>query len=214
MIKVEIFCDNPSNSNTYLVKTNTGFIVIDPSNSVNTLKKFIQDKPLLAIFLTHGHYDHFKSIEELIITYNPNIYMHKNAYKKLFDSTLSVSLLFNKTKAFKSDINMLFKLNSNLFFVSNDSIINVDNLSFKCMYLPGHTDCSIGFLLDNNLFIGDTLFYESVGRWDLPTGDYLKLKETLKKIRSIKQELLVYPGHDDVFELTDALRHNKYLLQS
>ena len=63
--KIEVFCDNDLNANTYLIYNETSCFIIDPANSVNTLSKYIADKTVLGIFLTHGHYDHF-SEEDII----------------------------------------------------------------------------------------------------------------------------------------------------
>ena len=64
--KIETFCDQGINANTYLVSNDNFCIIIDPANNIKTLNKFIDNKKVLGIFITHGHYDHFKQIEELL----------------------------------------------------------------------------------------------------------------------------------------------------
>ena len=69
MIKIETFCDHFNNANTYLITNDNDAIIIDPANNIKTLKKYIDDKKVVAILLTHGHYDHFKSLRQLIKIY-------------------------------------------------------------------------------------------------------------------------------------------------
>ena len=96
MIKIETFCDHFNNANTYLITNDRYAIIIDPANNIKTLERFIGEKQVLGIFLTHGHYDHFKSLRELLKKYDVSIYLHKEAYKKInedFDTDLLQNLL-------------------------------------------------------------------------------------------------------------------------
>ena len=86
---VETFCDSGYLANSYLVYNDKYCILIDPANNIKTLKQFIGERKLLAVFLTHGHYDHFVRLFDLLKEFECKVYMHKNAYKKILDNNLS-----------------------------------------------------------------------------------------------------------------------------
>ena len=67
------------------------------------------------------------------------------------------------------------------------------------------------YKIENMLFCGDVLFSNSIGRSDLPTGNVVVLNNTLSRIKKMEHTLTLYPGHDECFILSDALKHNPYL---
>lgn len=201
---VEAFCDNPQNAITYLVYNEKSCIIIDPANSLIKIKEYIKDLKVEAILLTHGHYDHFKDLPLYLKEFNTKVYMHKNAYNKLTDNLGSCANFFTTEKL---EIIPLEKV----AFVNDNTVLTFNDFTIKCIFTPGHTNCSITYLFDNDLFVGDLLFSNSVGRWDLPTGNIITLMESLKKIKVLNPKLIVHSGHDDTFELNYALKHNYYL---
>lgn len=204
MLKIDSFCDAIENSITYLLTYNNRAIVIDPSNNVNTLKKYIDDKTLDGIFITHGHYDHYKSIVELNSIYNAPIYLTKKAFEKLNNINDSCAVMFGCYCI--TDISKF-----NIHYINDNEIIKFDSITIKVLFTPGHTNCSATYLIEDALFSGDLLFETSVGRWDLPTGSYPALKNSLERIKKLDTNITVYPGHDESFKLLDAVKYNKYL---
>jgi glyoxylase-like metal-dependent hydrolase (beta-lactamase superfamily II) len=67
------------------------------------------------------------------------------------------------------------------------------------------------YQIDKMIFCGDVLFPMSVGRNDLPTGNIVSLTDSLKRIKKMEHDIMMYPGHDEVFVLSDALKFNPYL---
>ena len=201
---VESFCDAGYLANTYLIYNNECCIVIDPANNIKTLKKFIGERKLVGIFLTHGHYDHFVRLIDLLKEFDVKVYMHKNAYKKILDNNLSCATLFGCYEEFKLEFDKVI-------FLDEGSTLDLGNIKIKVLYHPGHTNCSLSYKIDNMLFCGDVLFPMSVGRNDLPTGNIVSLTNTLSKIKKMEHNLIVYPGHDELFILSDALKNNPYL---
>lgn len=204
MAFVETFCDSPSNANTYLITNEAYAIVIDPANSIKTLMKFIGDKKLCGILLTHGHYDHFKSLEELMNTYQVDCYLHPSAIVKLKDLSMSCAKFFNVNKMPNLDESRFIKLSDNQELI-------LGNMKIKVLFTPGHTNCSITYLIGDLLFTGDTLFHLSIGRTDLPTGSMMALDNSLKRIKSLKNDYQIYPGHDDATSLLVEIKKNPYL---
>ena len=97
------------------------------------------------------------------------------------------------------------------YYLVNDNKIIIDNLKIKCITTPGHTKCSVCYLLDDNLFTGDTLFDRSVGRTDFPTGNSLELRESLKKILKFNINFTIYPGHNNSSTIEEQKIKNYYL---
>ena len=69
---IEVFNDNDLNANTYLISNETSCIIIDPANNLKILEKYINNKKVLGILITHGHYDHFKCLKELLKKHKNN----------------------------------------------------------------------------------------------------------------------------------------------
>ena len=86
---------------------------------------------------------------------------------------------------------------------------NIGEFKFKVIFNPGHTEDSISYLFDNNLFCGDFIFKDSIGRWDLPTGNYEKLLNSIEKIKKYN-DLIIYPGHGNKTTLEKEKRNNYY----
>ena len=84
-------------------------------------------------------------------------------------------------------------------------------LKVKVLHTPGHTPGSVCYLIEGELFTGDTLFAGSVGRTDLKGGDGRMLKESLKVFKSFNGEYFILPGHDDPSTLSFELANNWYL---
>ena len=204
MISVEVFCDSEENCNTYLITKDEYAIIIDPANDVKKLNKYLEGKSLVAILLTHGHYDHFKTLEEILKMYDVNCYLQKRAKDKIFDLNISYAKAFGCNKIPSID-------ESRFIFVNDNDLIKISSFNIRVLYTPGHTDDSVCYIIDNLLFSGDTLFKKSVGRTDLATGNTFKLMQSLIKIKKLKQDYIIYPGHDDATSLVSEKNHNPYL---
>ena len=89
---------------------------------------------------------------------------------------------------------------------------NIDDFNFKVIYTPGHSQDSISYYFEdsNSLFCGDFIFYENIGRCDLPTGDYNIMKESINKIKKYPKDITIYPGHGDTTTLEHEINYNTY----
>ena len=182
-IKIK-WAENELSQNTHIVELNNSCIVIDAGCSVETIKEKTT-KPIKAVFLTHGHYDHIKCVEEYD-KLNIPIYASGYISELLNDQYKNASLLFNQPCKFNV---------KNIKFIENNEIIEIDNHKIKFLYTPGHSIDSMCYLLDDEiLFSGDTVFSVAVGRDDLPTGDTQELIESLKEILNLDYKTL-YTGH-------------------
>jgi len=203
MIKIETFCDHFNNANTYLITNDRYAIIIDPANNIKTLERFIGEKQVLGIFLTHGHYDHFKSLRELLKKYDVSIYLHKEAYKKINDINNSFAYAFGCNE-------LSFIGEEKCIFVNDSNLIKLDKFEIKVKYLPGHTNCSVAYIIENNMFVGDVVFKNSIGRTDLPTGKSIAMMESINYFKRLKTNFNIYPGHDEETCVNELFKINPY----
>lgn len=93
----------------------------------------------------------------------------------------------------------------------NEGIYNIAGFKFEIIYTPGHSDDSITiyFKEEKNMFVGDFIFKNSVGRTDLPTGNDEELKKSIKKIK-LYSDITIYPGHGDITTIDYEKKYNYY----
>ena len=201
-IKIK-WAENELSQNTHIVEFENSCVVIDAGCSVEKIKS-ITNKPIKAVFITHGHFDHILYIEEYD-KLNIPIYVNEHILELFEDQTKNASLMFGCSKIFKV---------KNLNFVCDNQEIEIDNHKIKCLCTPGHSVDSMSFIIDNNLFSGDTVFSVAVGRDDLPTSNTLELIKSLKRILNLDYNFL-YTGHgrpsDKVEQKTNIPKWIDYL---
>ena len=181
----------PLNTNCYLVwcEETKETAIIDPGfNSTKTLakiKKLIDDFKLSVKFIinTHGHLDH--TCGDLLI-------------KKITDAAIAIH---------EEDAYMLTEISPWSFLgleppktspdltLSDGDIISVGSLEFEVLHTPGHTMGSICLKHGKILFSGDTLFAGSIGRIDLPESSEEKMRNSIRKLMVLPDNIVVYPGH-------------------
>lgn len=182
---------NETNENTYLVydeNTKNG-VIIDPGCSLEQIEKLINDNGAAVkyILLTHCHYDHIMSMLPL---------KEKTGAKLVTGDKGSLNIGDPHINLTKSGLGYPIENISSDIVLADGEILSVDGLDIRCIYTPGHTDCGVCYLCENELFCGDTLFLRSCGRWDLPTGDQDTLKKSIKeKLYTLPDETAVHSGH-------------------
>lgn len=191
-------------ANTYLVSCEDEVIIIDPAYEFKMFPKTINNYKVVGILLTHGHYDHFRSLNELMMKFDVPCYLHKNALPKLTNIETSGARMFGITK-------LPPLLTNNFVKVTEGSVINFKNLKIKTLYTPGHTDCSVCFKIDDIMFTGDTIFKGTIGRMDLATGSKEMMQKTLERFCHFQNDYTLYPGHEDITTLEYEKEHNRYL---
>lgn len=82
--------------------------------------------------------------------------------------------------------------------------------TIKVLHTPGHSAGSVCFLIGDSIFSGDTLFEGTVGRTDLPSGDYSQMMASVAKLAALDGEYQVYPGHGGETTLNEERAHNPY----
>ena len=184
--------------NTYfLVNDKMQAVVIDCGENYKRVKSTEQELgvKIEAVLLTHAHFDHAGSAKKLQDD-GAKIYISKlDADKLTAEGSLSANF-GRKFEQFTPD-----------FTFSDGQTLNVLGINIDVIATPGHTDGSVTFKVDNALFTGDTLFYDSVGRTDFPTGSREDMICSVKRLFALSGDYQVYPGHD---EFTTLERERKY----
>ena len=186
---------NPFGVNTYVLKDNTGkCLIVDPACQFaaeeTELKQFINGNNLtpVGIVNTHFHVDHIIGNTFACTAFNLKPRCHKNS--KIFWETAAE---YGAAFGMKID-NLIVPVD----FVDEGDIITFGNASVEVLYTPGHAEGSICLVNHAERYIvaGDVLFRESIGRTDLPTGNYNTLyKSITTKLFTLPDDYTVYPGH-------------------
>ena len=188
MIK-KIVSNDIINMNVYLIIDENKCFIVDPGGNYDGIEKTIKelDLEVLGILLTHAHVDH----TYLIGKFNVPIYLHEKEVEILKYSNLSLYDSFSLDMPFNY-------LKLDLRKVKNNDEIKLNDKVIKVIHTPGHTKGSVCYLYENKLFSGDTLFKESCGRCDLPSGSEIDMAKSLVYlIDNLDENIKVYPGHDE-----------------
>lgn len=193
----------PLRVNTYILEneqTKTA-VVIDCGENYKILKKSEEQYgfKIKAVLLTHAHFDHSGCAKKL-----------QDDGVAVYISAIDAPKLTNGGTLAEGFGRNFESLSADKTFVDGD-ILDVEGVKFKVLITPGHTDGSACFILDNMIFSGDTLFMESVGRTDFPTGSRWDIVESVKRLFQLDGEYNVYPGHEEFTTLSHERKHNMFV---
>lgn len=190
-------------TNCYILTEENKAIILDPSDNADFILEIIVREKLqvLAILLTHGHFDHVLAVGELQESLHIPVYLdEKDAF------------LTNRTKE-TADHFLEFQVPI-LPFVSKDiSLVKkgIPPFSFSVIKTPGHTPggVSLYFKKEKVLFSGDTLFKDAIGRYDLSYSSKSDLQKSLQKLYKLPPDTIVYPGHGEITTIGNENKMSK-----
>jgi hydroxyacylglutathione hydrolase len=197
-MEIKTFILNPFQVNCYLIwdKSNGNGFFIDPGVydkfDLKSITDFVGGNNIKISFVlnTHGHIDHIIGNHKIKNLFNTPIYLHQNDLF-LYENIVSQSQKFG--------LDVVNQPTPDNLFINNQTI-NFNGNLFEILNLPGHSPGSICVInyQEKIVFTGDLLFRESIGRTDLPGGDFEKLKKSIKiLIRSCKKDYTIFPGHSE-----------------
>jgi len=180
-------------------------IFIDPADYGDQIFQAMKNNgfEVAAILLTHGHFDHIWGCSRLRQMTSAPVYAYEGEEDVLLSSDLNVSAGAGRACTVKA--NTLLK---------DGEEVTVEGMTFQVIATPGHTkgSCCYYFEEADMLISGDTLFEESVGRTDLPTGSMSTLVRSVKdKLFVLPDDTVVYPGHGDSTTIGHEKKYNPFI---
>lgn len=212
MITIKTLVFNAFQVNNYILSDETNeCVIIDAANNDinedNKLFKYIEDNNLKPVCLlsTHAHVDHILGNKSVLEKYKIPYKIHTAGTQFIYTAVEHGQMfgLSVKPSPMPTD------------YIEDSEIIRFGNSELKALYTPGHADGSICYYSDNDSFLisGDVLFYGSIGRTDLPTGDYDELIKNIKtKIFTLPSDTVVYPGHGPETSVGFEKENNPFFL--
>ncbi len=189
-LEIHHFTVGPFLEHTYIVsdsKTKSAYI-IDPGGENEKILKYLTEKDLsvFQILSTHGHIDHIAGAHGL-----------REATKALYRLNERDNYWLKNLEQVGAHFGMS-KIETPVVDSSVDAgeVLALGDRSLQVIATPGHTPGGLCFLIDGNIFVGDTLFHDSIGRTDLPGGNYDELIQSIKtKLLTLDDKLIVHCGH-------------------
>lgn len=194
-------------ANSYILTAdNQSAVVIDPSG-YSVIRELEARKLVPAyVLLTHCHFDHVMFTADLQKLGAKVVCLDKELPNMNSDVAL-FSMAGVPEKPFTVDQT-----------VTDGETFTLAGIAFQAFFLPGHTSGSAAYLVETQgekwLFTGDTLFEDSIGRTDFPTGSLADMRESLRRLKTLAGEYLIFSGHGDDTTLTKEKEKNVFLMDS
>lgn len=212
MLTIKTFTFNPYQEKTYVLSDETlHCVIIDPGCYTQTeqsqLSDYIEQQQLKPLYLlnTHGHIDHMLGNRFVKDKYGVDFITHQGVIAEL-EATLSYGAMFGISPAPSPAPDKL---------VEEGDYVEFGEEKLKVLFTPGHSAGHISFYHEDSkqMFSGDVLFQGSIGRTDLPGGDYPTLMQSIfDKLLPLEDEVQVYPGHGPSTSIGVERRANPFVL--
>ncbi len=213
-MQIALFQFNPFQENTYVVWDATKECVIIDAGCYSAperrrLQTFIEEKglkPMMALN-THGHVDHILGVEFVRETWGVPFALH-GADKFLVESAVEHGAIYGFNVEAIPQIDLM---------LDNESQVSFGDTTLRLIHTPGHTPGHICIYAeeDKKLFTGDTLFRESIGRTDLPGGDYSWImRSIIDRILPLGGDVEIYPGHGNHSTIGHEALYNPFITEA
>jgi hydroxyacylglutathione hydrolase len=195
----------PIGTNTYVVRaaeTASEAVVFDPSGDAATIEAALAARgaTCAAVLVTHGHFDHIVSLADLAAETGAPIY-----------APSAERILFSDPNMFTMP-GIVVKPSAPDHWLEGGETVTEADIAFGVTSVPGHSPGHLAFYADGHLFSGDVLFAGSVGRTDLPSGDWSVLQQSIGYLLdAYPPETVVHPGHGPETTLGGELQRNPFL---
>ena len=197
----------PIGTNCYLVRRDRSAseaVVVDPGDEAAEIRLALArgGARCAAIMLTHGHYDHFGALADLAEGTGAPVWLPEgevDVFRRPREFFPALPI-----RAFEAEATAL----------AGGETVEAAGISFQVRHVPGHSPGHLAYYADGALFSGDVLFAGSVGRTDLPFGDWDALLASIRSLlESYPPETVVYSGHGPATTLGAELDRNPFLAE-
>ena len=206
MMEITVLTVGPVYTNCYIVNTvsSKACLVIDPGEDADKIADYIRKKEwkLEGILLTHGHFDHITGVSDLVSMAGGKVYAFRDEKELLADPHLNASRMMGYEVALEPDI-----------LLRDGQKFTVADLTFQVIHTPGHTRGGCCYYAEDEkvLFSGDTIFMESIGRTDFPTGNSRELLDSIRnKVLVLPDDVKICPGHGPETTVAYEAANNPY----
>ena len=186
MLNILTVTGGPLDVNTYVAGLEGGdsCVVVDPGAEMERVAAAAGGRRVAAVLLTHGHFDHILFAQHWL-DQGAKLYVHSLDAGMLRSPSLNLSQMIGR-RLVLPDADVLLE---------EGDIVREAGLELTVLHTPGHTPGSVCYQAGNVLLSGDTLFYRSYGRVDLPGGDESEMSRSLMRLMQLDGETIAYPGH-------------------
>lgn len=206
-MRIEKFVLSSMGTNCYFIENEetNELVIVDPAVCTDYLVSHVKSKGYTpkAILLTHAHFDHVMGIDGWVKEFEIPVYLHEEEKEILANPRLNLSQMFGTEYSY-----------DNVHCLKDGDEITLAGISFRVIHTPGHTKGGCCYYIEDEsvLISGDTLFCQSVGRSDFPTGDMATLVNSIReKLFCLPDDTLVYPGHERQTCIADEKRLNPFV---
>ncbi|HEY0752887.1 MAG TPA: MBL fold metallo-hydrolase [Ktedonobacteraceae bacterium] len=180
-------------------------VIIDPGDEAQRILNRIQELAFIPRYIinTHGHFDHICAIDEISAVYPVPLAIHP-ADVYLYTDEQAARIYERESPLVKRQPDLLLQEGDRISF---------GTLTLEVIHTPGHTPGGICLVSRPYcVFSGDTLFRRSIGRTDVPGGDYEQIATSIReKLYTLDEELVVFPGHGDPTKIIEEKYENPFV---
>jgi len=212
MLQAKVFTFSPLQENTYILyNEENACCVIDPGcyfeNERRELENYLKENQLAPKYLlnTHCHLDHVFGNRFVYEKYKTVLHIHEKE-----------KLLLDFAPISGEQFDLPFQnYEGGFIYLEENDIIHIGNDELKVIFTPGHSPGHICFYCEKQKFVigGDVIFRMSIGRTDLPGGNFnILIRSIREKLFTLPDDVIIYPGHFESTTIGYEKKHNPYLV--
>ena len=210
MLEVRPFVNGGFAENSYLLWRNDtasmSAIAIDPGADAAQMIALLHEQKLTlaAILLTHAHIDHIEGVAALKHAFDAAIYMHPDD-AMFYDNAATMAAQFGLRVAQLPPVDRR---------IAGDEMLDIAGIALQVRYVPGHSPGHVLFYVAEAgvAFVGDVVFQNSIGRTDLPGGNYQQLMRSIREhVMTLPDDTVLYSGHGPATTVATERASNPFI---